>query len=593
VQQRFEAFVMQALVSYRVGSQNPLTHLYDVEMTIHQPQVTQVVSLPVWIPGSYMVREFSRHLQGLSAVQGRRTCTLTQLNKNTWSVSCQSRKALTLRYQVYAFDPSVRAAYLDDQRAFFNGTSLFLRAHGFSDQAHELTLQAPKGTRGWKVATALRPKSVDPKGWGHYLAETYDELIDAPFECGTFWSGEFVAAQVKHRVVVTGATAAFDGKRLLADVQRICTAAIEMWHGKKAQAPHRHYVFLLHAVEDGYGGLEHRHSTALICSRRDLPRQGQSGLSDNYVTLLGLISHEYFHTWNVKRLRPSEFAQLDLEQENHTSLLWFFEGFTSYFDDWLLVKAGLIDAPHYLRLLGKTIASVQHTPGRKVQSVAQSSFDAWVKYYRQDENTPNATVSYYTKGSLVALCLDLSLRLEGSSLPAVMRGLWKRCAGGPMSEGDLLAELKKLTHRDWTPELQHWVHSTRDLPLAALLRAHGVKIDTESDSISQRLGLKVQETAAGIVIKGVARDSAAEQAGMSAGDEWLGIQVTASPASQAWRLKKLDDLPLLLGSARRCKALICRDQTLHWLTLKWPPLSATHWTLQPDPAGAEALGRWL
>jgi predicted metalloprotease with PDZ domain len=562
-------------------------------MTIHQPQATQVVSLPVWIPGSYMVREFSKHLQGLKALQGQRACTLTQLNKNTWSVNCQSQKALTLRYQVHAFDSSVRAAFLDGQRGFFNGTSLLLRAHGLSDQAHELTLKAPKGTRGWQVATAMRPKSVDKRGWGTYAAGSYDELIDAPFECGTFWSGQFVVGKVKHRLVVTGATAAFDGSRLLADAQRICSAAIEFWHGKQGRAPHQNYVFLLHAVEDGYGGLEHRNSTALICSRRDLPRKNQSGLSDGYVTLLGLISHEYFHTWNVKRLRPKEFETLDLEHENHTSLLWFFEGFTSYFDDWLLVKAGLIDAPHYLRLLGKTIASVQQTPGRRVQSVAQSSFDAWVKYYRQDENTPNATVSYYTKGSLVALCLDLSLRLEGSSLQAVMRGLWKRCAGGPMSEADVLAELQKQTQRDWTQDLQNWVHSTRDLPLATLLRAHGVKIDTEFDPIGQRLGLRVQETASGILIKGVWRDSAAEKAGMCAGDEWLGIEVSGSSSRQAWRLKKLDDLPLLLGPARRCKALVNRDQQLLWLTLNWPPLSATHWTLQPDPEGAAAFRRWL
>jgi predicted metalloprotease with PDZ domain len=584
---------MQALVSYRVGSQNPLTHLFDVEMTIHRPHATQLVSLPVWIPGSYMVREFSRHLQGLSAVQGRRACTLTQQNKNTWSVACQSHKALTLRYQIYAFDPSVRAAFLDDRRAFFNGTSLLLRAHGLDDQSHELTLHAPKGTRGWQVATALNPKSVDKRGWGTYVADSYDELIDAPFECGQFWSGQFVAGKIKHRLVVTGATAAFDGPRLLADTQRICATAIEFWHGKQGRAPHRSYVFLLHVVEDGYGGLEHRNSTALICSRRDLPRKNQSGLNDGYVTLLGLISHEYFHTWNVKRLRPREFEALNLEQENHTSLLWFFEGFTSYFDDWLLVKAGLIDAPHYLRLLGKTIASVQQTPGRKVQSVAQSSFDAWVKYYRQDENTPNATVSYYTKGSLVALCLDLSLRLEGSSLQAVMRGLWKRCAGSTMSEDDVLAELQKQTQRDWTQDLQNWVHSTRDLPLASLLRAHGVKIDTETDPIGQSLGLRAQETASGILIKAVSRDSAAEKAGMCAGDEWLGIEVAGSLSSQAWRLKKLDDLPMLLGPARRCKALISRDQTLHWLTLNWPQLSSTHWTLQPDPEGMTALRRWL
>jgi predicted metalloprotease with PDZ domain len=341
-------------------------------------------------------------------------------------------------------------------------------------------------------------------------------------------------------------------------------------------------VFLLHAVEDAYGGLEHRNSTALICSRRDLPRLDAKGASEAYITLLGLISHEYFHTWNVKRLRPAEFARHDLNAENHTELLWFFEGFTSYFDDLLLVRAGLLEAQPYLARLAKTIASVDQTPGRKVQSVAQSSFDAWTKYYRQDENTPNATVSYYTKGSLVALCLDLALRAEGSELAAVMRGLWKRCAAGPMREADLLDELQAQTGRAWHTEIHDWVHTTGDLPLARLLRAQGVQIDTERAPLAQRLGLRASDSASGVMIKAVLRGGAAEQAGMAAGDEWLAVEVGSGKRAQNWRLKKLEDLLLLLGTATRCRALICRDQRLHWLDLKLPQL-ASNWTLSPGP----------
>ena len=583
---------MTAAIRYEIGSSNPLTHLYDVTMTIEQPDAVQKVSLPVWIAGSYMVREFSKHVQGLKARQGRRACEATQLNKNTWSIVCKPGQTLTLSYQVYAFDPSVRAAFLDDERGFFNGTSLCLRAHGRDALPHELTLTPPRGSQGWQVATAMSALRTDARGWGRYRAADYDELVDTPVEMGHFWIGEFVSCGVKHRLVVTGALPSFDGARLLADTERICTAAIRMWHGKNGRAPHRHYVFLLHAVDDGYGGLEHRHSTALTCSRRDLPRVGESAASEGYVTLLGLISHEYFHTWNVKRLRPAEFSRYDLEQENYTELLWFFEGFTSYFDDLLLVRAGLIEPAHYLKLLGKTIALVDQTPGRKVQSVAQSSFDAWVKYYRQDENTINATVSYYTKGSLVALCLDLSLRSEGSSLEAVMRGLWKRCSGGPMLESDLLAELQAQTGRSWAPEIRAWVHGTEDLPLARLLRAHGVKIDTEKAGMAQRLGLRVQEGATGIQVKAVLREGAAEQAGMAAGDEWLGIEVGKGTRVQSWRLKKLDDLSALLGTQTRCRALVSRDQQLRWLDLKVPTL-ASNWKLLPDPSNPAPLKRWL
>lgn len=572
---------VNAAVVYRVSSADPRTHLLDVEMTIARPQAVQTVSLPTWIPGSYLVREFSRHLQALRAHQGRRACQPIQINKNTWHVACQTGRALTLHYQVYAYDTSVRAAFLDAQRCFFNGTSVCLQAHGHTEAMHEIEVSAPPGQGHWRVGTALTPHRVKASGWGSYRAANYDELIDAPMEWGDFWSDEFIACGVPHRLVVSGAAAAFDGQRLLADCQRICTAAIRMWHGR-GKPPYRNYVFLLHAVGDGYGGLEHRNSTALICSRRDLPRLGDNSSSADYITLLGLISHEYFHAWNVKRLRPREFGRYDLQAENYTELLWFFEGFTSYFDDLLLVRAGLLRADDYLKRLTQTIVAVDQTPGRRVQSVAQASFDAWVKYYRQDENTPNATVSYYTKGSLVALCLDLALRAEGASLEAVMRGLWKRCAAGPMAESDLLDELQAQTGRSWVAEIQAWVHGTADLPLARWLRTQGVVIETERAPMAQRLGLRISEGGSGLMLKSVLRHGAAEQAGMAAGDEWLAVEVGRGPQARMWRLKKLDDLALWLGPQSHCRALVCRDQVLHWLPLRVPPL-ASNWNLKPGP----------
>jgi predicted metalloprotease with PDZ domain len=382
--------------------------------------------------------------------------------------------------------------------------------------------------------------------------------------------------------VVAGALPSFDGDRLLADTQKICEAAIRFWHGagKAAgqKAPHHNYLFMLNAVHDGYGGLEHQKSTALICNRSDLPRQTSPRTNEGYTTLLGLISHEYFHTWNVKQLRPDALARYDYSQENYTQLLWFFEGFTSYYDDILLRRAGLIDDATYLKLLGKTVAQVLQTPGRHVQTVAQASFDAWVKYYRQDENTPNATVSYYTKGALVALCMDLKLRLENHSLDAVMRGLWKRCKAGPMREQDLLDELQAQTGRSWTGEIQAWVHSTSDLPLRDLLTGQGVDISAEIANMAQRLGLRVNEAGGSVQIRGVLRDSAAEAAGMAAGDEWLGLEVGAKGQGGSWRLHKLDDLPALLGREQKLVALVSRDKRLLRLPLK-VPAQASGWKL--------------
>ena len=574
-------------LTYTIEAADLHAHLFRVTLTVPEPAAKVTVSLPVWIPGSYLVREFSKNLQHLSARQGRRTLTLLQQDKCTWQIDCRPGQALTLSYEVYAFDPSVRTAWLDGRRGFFNGTSLCLRVHGQEQQPHQLQLLPIKGHPDWQAATGLTPHKTDKKGFGLYQAANYDELVDCPVEVGAFWSGRFTACGIEHRFVVAGALPSLDGERLLADTQKICEAEIRFWHGNGAQAgrkaPHKNYVFLLNAVDDGYGGLEHRNSTALICGRRDLPRVGEKKTGEGYTTLLGLISHEYFHTWNVKQLRPDAFARYDYTRENYTTLLWLFEGFTSYYDDLLLRRAGLIDDATYLRLLGKTINLVAQTPGRHVQTVAQASFDAWVKYYRQDENTPNATVSYYTKGALVALCLDLSLRTEGHSLDTVMRGLWKRCQAGPMREQDLLDELQALTGRSWQQELQAWVHSTAELPLARLLEAQSIRIHAEPGNFAQHLGLRHQDANGSVQVKAVLRGSAAEQAGFAGGDEWLGLEVGArgqlGKTAQSWRVNKLDDVPMLLGKERKALALVSRDKQLLRLPLTVPQQS-TVWRLE-------------
>lgn len=567
---------------YRVEAADPAAHLFHVTLTVPQPQAGQRVSLPAWIPGSYLLREFSRHLQKLSARQDGKPVPITQLDKATWQVECVPSSPLVLSYEVYAFDNSVRTAWLDSQRGFFNGTSLCLRVHGMAQEPHELELVQPRAFPHWEAATGLEPLKTGKRGFGTYLAADYDELVDCPVELGAFFSGEFRAGGVAHRLVVAGATEAFDADRLLADMQKICETQIRFWHERR-RAPFKAYLFLLNAVDDGYGGLEHRNSTALICSRRDLPRLGDGRLGEGYVTLLGLISHEYFHTWNVKRLRPAEFAHYDYKQENYSSLLWFFEGFTSYYDDLLLRRAGLIDDATYLKLLTKTCNQVLQTPGREVQSVAQASFDAWVKYYRQDENTANATVSYYTKGALVALCFDLLLRQEGrSTLDEVMRALWLRCKAGPMAEADFTAVLKELGGRAFTREMAGWVHGTRELPLKELLEAHGISVMEEPAQLQQRLGVRVTETQ-GIVLKNVLRGGAAEQAGFAANDEFVGVEV----AGGAWRLQKLDDLMLYAGTHRRVTALVARDRRLLRLELSIPAGVTTWRLVLRDPARAQ------
>ena len=596
---------------YTVEVADAHAHLYGVTLTIDHPTQDQRVSMPVWIAGSYMVREFAKQMVNLRATQNKRAVAITQIDKASWQVHCSEDAPLVLHYQVHAHDDSVRTAWLDAQRGFFNGTSVCLQVEGFTDAPHVLEIKSPSSASGvstpWQVATGLTPLKTNRQGFGSYTAANYDELVDCPVEMGQFWSGEFTACGVSHRFVVAGAPPSFDGARLLRDTQTICETALQFWHGKQhKKIPFKNYVFMLNSVAEGYGGLEHRNSTALICQRNDLPRADVDKLSDGYTTLLGLISHEYFHTWNVKRLRPAEFTRYDYSQENYTQLLWFFEGFTSYYDDLLLRRAGLIDDAHYLRLINKTINQVLQTPGRHVHSVAQSSFEAWTKYYRQDANSVNLTVSYYTKGALVALCLDLSLRQHGVrnhsvTLDQVMRALWQRCQGGPMIEADLLAVLQQLTGRSWTKDIRAWVHGTRDLPLEALLHAHGVGVHHEPAQLAQRLGLRVSEDHS-VHIKQVLTGSVAHQAGFAPGDEWLGVEVMPNKASvstssrtqapQAWRLKKLDDVMLYAGTAKKVVAIVSRDRQLLKLNLSMPA-SKDQRTWRLSVNDAKKVTAWL
>ncbi len=560
-------------IHYRVALHDLHAHLYHVTLTITAPAARQLVSLPVWIPGSYLVREFAKNLQGLSAHQNSQACAVVPINKQRWQVDCAAGQPLVLTYLVNAYDNSVRMAWLDSQRGFFNGTSLLLRVHGQEAAAHSLEIAPCPAAPHWQLATGLHAVATDANGFGLYRAPDYDHVVDCPVEMGAFWSGHFNAGGVAHRFVVAGAPATFDGARLLADAEKICAAQIAFWHPTGA-APHSDYVFMLNATHDGYGGLEHRNSTALICNRADLPRLGQSTPSEGYTTLLGLISHEYFHTWNVKRLRPAAFAPYDYDQENYTELLWFFEGITSYYDDLFLQRTGLIDTEAYYKILAKTINQVLQTPGRQVHSVAQASFDAWVKYYRQDANTANVTVSYYTKGALVGLCLDLALRQAGSSLDALMRSLWQHCQGGPLQEADILAVLEHLTGRSWHEELAAWVHSTQDLPLQPLLADFGVQLLPLPAAPAQALGLRVQEGSS-VQVRQVLRHGPAEQAGMMAGDEWYGIEVTdADGQLQAWRIHKLDDLALYAPAGAGITALVARDARLLRLALQLPAKDA-------------------
>lgn len=537
---------MRNAIHYTIVPRDPAAHLFGVTVTVDRPDPAgQQFSLPAWIPGSYMIREFAKNIVQIAALSGDERIKLSKLDKHTWRAApCDG--PLTLYYEVYAWDLSVRTAHLDQTHGFFNGTSVFLRVDGHEHGTHVVDIQAPEGDdyAQWRVATAMRQIKGRRYGFGRYSAANYDELIDHPVEMGTFALATFTAHGAQHDVVFTGRIPNLDLQRITTDLKKICETQIALFEPKTKRAPMDRYVFMTMVVGDGYGGLEHRASTALICSRADLPVIGQREMTDGYRTFLGLCSHEYFHTWNVKRIKPAAFAPYDLSQENYTSLLWLFEGFTSYYDDLILARSGVIDTNAYLKLVSKTINGVLRGTGRTKQTVAESSFEAWTKYYRQDENSTNAIVSYYTKGSLVALALDLTIRAETKgrkSLDDVMRALWQQYgrdfyavdgeSGRGVTEAEVDSLFDRVTGLKLKRLLDRWVRGTEDLPLAKLLAPFGVTYADQRKKGKLGIGARTVRDNIDCKVANVYEGGAAHQAGVSAGDALVaidGLRVTGT-----------------------------------------------------------------
>jgi predicted metalloprotease with PDZ domain len=538
-------------IHYAIRPAHPGAHLFHVTVTVETPDPQgQLFMLPAWIPGSYMIREFARHIVRLSALAGERAVKVEKLDKHTWRAA-PATGPLTLAYEVYAWDLSVRAAHLDQTHGFFNGSSVFLLPIGFEGERCTVDILPPEGTQyaDWKVATGLAAARGTRRGrFGTYTAADYDELIDCPVEMGHFVTGKFDVLGVPHEIVITGQVPNLDMARLTADLARVCEAQIRLFDpGSKRSAgsstrqpaaPFDRYTFMTMAVGDGYGGLEHRNSTALICKRDDLPFVGMNDSTTGYRTFLGLASHEYFHSWNVKRIKPAAFVPYDLTRENHTRLLWAFEGFTSYYDDLMLARCGLLTEAQYLDVLATTLTTVTQRSGRLKQSVADSSFDAWIKYYRQDENAPNSVVSYYQKGALVALALDLSIRSatgHRKSLDDVMRHLWRQWieAGADyagVSEDGILQAAEAVTGLSLARSLREWTEGTRDPDFAQLLAPFGIRCETRPALDKPHfalLGIQVHDSA----ITHVFNQTPAQAAGISGGDTLValdGLRIGAS-----------------------------------------------------------------
>jgi predicted metalloprotease with PDZ domain len=529
---------------------------------------------------------------------------LEKLDKSRWRAAPVDRE-LTVTAEIYAYDNSVRGAHLDTTHAYFNGTCMFLSADGHEDMPCELEIAPPEEPlgKGWRVATSMRRKDAERYGFGLYEADDYAELIDHPVEIGQLAIGEFDVLGIPHAIAIRGQTRV-DMARLCHDLARVCEQHISLLG---VPAGLDRYLFLLDAPVTGYGGLEHRWSSSLVCARDSLPIRQDDEVSNGYRTFLGLASHEYFHLWNVKRMKPAAFTPYDLGSESHTALLWVFEGITSYYDDLALVRSGLITVESYLELVGQTITRVLRGSGRLRQTLEESSFDAWTKFYKQDANASNAIVSYYAKGSLVALALDLKLRSESEySLDDVMRECWRRFGetGEGMPERGLERVCMEVTGLDLSDFFDASIRGTGELPLPRLLARFGIQHHLRSASGREDkggkpasaksgpwLGATLTENAGKSVFTVVANDGPAEKAGVAPGDVAVALDGVALTAANCdTRLKTYHH-------GDRLELVVFRGDELMTTRVRLERAPETTCYLQLDKeADADMLGRqaaWL
>lgn len=522
---------MSQSIEFDIDLRSRNAHLFNIVMRIpaHSDSIIDL-SLPAWILGSYMVRDFAKNIINLTATQNEQDLVVELIDKQTWRIqtNCQPTQ---INYQVYALDTSIRTAYLNADRAFFNGTSLFLCADCFKNHPQRVNFAQTGTPEDWRIATGLpRAEDTERYAFGEYIAENYAQLIDCPVEIGQFDAHEFTVNGIDHMLILTGKHYA-DIPRVLKDLTKLCEHHIDLFK----EAPFDEYWFLTNILPNSFGGLEHKNSTALLCSNFDFPsRNSPDELTKGYRTFLSLCSHEYFHAWNVCRLKPKAFVNADLGGEVYTRQLWAYEGITSYYDDFSLCRTGIISFKEYLSILANTYTLISRGTGESKLAVSESSFYTWTKFYKQGEDAVNNIVSYYGKGALIAAWLDLSIRHSSSaqhSLDDVMRLLWQRHGKDESGteDSDLLNAVADIGGASLAEALNTHLDAREPFSLAQTLALFGVE---EQSAAAQLFNLREKAKTApmgyiganfiehklGLSIHSVMENSPAEKAGWQAGD---------------------------------------------------------------------------
>ena len=562
------------VIQYTVWPADLHGHRYQVKLQIAKPNPEgQVLQMPAWIPGSYLIRDFSKQIESIEAysVGSKKKLPLERINNDQWRLP-KTNSAVEVITTVYAYDSSVRAAYLDTERGLFNASSLCLAVKGQENLACSLAIAPPEGSFSdlWSVQTGLRAAKTDEHGFGFYLAKNYDDLLDHPVAMGEFQIIRWKSNGVPHSMAIQGCINPVDAKRLTQDLQAICTSTINLFEPRTNRAPFANYLFLVNAMLNGYGGLEHRNSTVLLSRRDQIPQQDVVLDESAYREFLGLCSHEYFHAWLVKRIQPKAFQPYELSKRNHTRLLWLFEGFTSYYDDLQLFRCNRIDLKTYLGLVSNNWNGILRGPGRSKQSLADSSFDAWTKYYQADENTPNSVVSYYGKGALLALGLDLQIRAfskNQKSLDDLMRLIWQKhgvTLEGIAEDGldNLMSELLGSGFsKTWAEMQSRYIFGTEDIPIqkwiASILVSVKPKPQSKLEKIKLQLGMRHTDSNGWLKLTHVLDGGAAQLAGLAPGD------LLASINGQRVTSARLDKILASLAEGQSIHLCFYRDDLEH------------------------------
>jgi predicted metalloprotease with PDZ domain len=566
---------------YTLAMPLPQSHYFEVKMELGGFSADYTdVKMPVWAPGSYLVREYAKNVEGFVAqTSGGQALAVEKINKNTWRVRHPKQASFRVSYRVYAFELSVRTSFIDADHGYLNGSSVFMYPADNKMLGSSLTVQP---AAGWeKVSTALRPGPAKFT----YKAASYDELADSPIEIGNQKVLEFTANGTPHQVAMYGTYTADDTK-LVADMKRVCEEA----HRVVGQNPLDHYVFIVHNLERGGGGLEHLFSTTLEVSRTTY------GTDAGLKSFLGLVAHEYFHLWNVKRIRPMALGPFNYDQENYTHMLWVSEGMTEYYSKQILARSGVLSKEEYLGKLGNAITEVENTPGNRIQSAAESSFDAWIKYYRPNENANNTQISYYSKGDLIGTWLDLNIAQATNGakhLDDVFRLLYDTYylkAKRGFTDQEYQDAVATVAGRRFDEFFQNSVYGTKPIDFATALGYAGLTLTSAPLSTDGTLGANFSNRTGKLLVASVVRDGAAWNTGLSATDEVLLIN-GAAPSDET--VKTLISSPV----GTEVKLQVRRDGLTRDVTLKALPNPDRKFTVQPvaSPTAAQqkVLAKWL